>query len=87
MMCDQIIARNNLVCLVYNEVKFCKNFNLYMSTTFATETVTVKHEIKDISLAPLGKQRIEWASREMPVLRQIRDRIRLISGCSSWKRC
>jgi len=38
------------------------------------ETVTVKYEIKDISLAPLGKQRIEWASREMPVLRQIADR-------------
>ena len=45
-----------------------------MTITIAPETVTVKHEIKDISLAPLGKQRIEWASREMPVLRQIRDR-------------
>ena len=37
-------------------------------------TVKPKHEVKDLSLAPLGKQRIEWASREMPVLRQIRDR-------------
>ncbi|NJR50875.1 MAG: adenosylhomocysteinase [Leptolyngbyaceae cyanobacterium CSU_1_3] len=36
--------------------------------------VRAKYEIKDISLAPLGKQRIEWAGREMPVLRQIRDR-------------
>lgn len=45
-----------------------------MTTTIAPEAVTVKYEIKDISLAPLGKQRIEWASREMPVLRQIRDR-------------
>ncbi len=35
---------------------------------------SVKHEVKDLGLAPLGKQRIEWASREMPVLRQIRDR-------------
>jgi adenosylhomocysteinase len=35
---------------------------------------TVKHEVKDLSLAPLGNQRIEWAGREMPVLRQIRDR-------------
>lgn len=43
--------------------------------TMPVETATVKHEIKDISLAPLGKQRIEWASREMPVLRQIRDRL------------
>lgn len=50
----------------------------------------VKHEIKDASLAPLGKQRIEWAGREMPVLRQIQERfaqeqpfndIRLIACC------
>ncbi|OLP17014.1 adenosylhomocysteinase [Leptolyngbya sp. 'hensonii'] len=49
-----------------------------------------KHEVKDLSLAPLGKQRIEWAGREMPVLRQIRDRfaqekpfqgIRLVACC------
>jgi adenosylhomocysteinase len=35
---------------------------------------TIKYEVKDIGLAPLGKQRIEWAAREMPVLKQIRDR-------------
>jgi adenosylhomocysteinase len=29
-----------------------------------------KHEVKDLSLAPQGRQRIEWAGREMPVLRQ-----------------
>ena len=52
-----------------------------MTITIAPETVTVKHEIKDISLAPLGKQRIEWASREMPVLRQIRDRFEVGPGC------
>ncbi|MBW4541432.1 MAG: adenosylhomocysteinase [Myxacorys chilensis ATA2-1-KO14] len=34
----------------------------------------LKYEVKDISLAPQGKQRIEWAGREMPVLKQIRDR-------------
>ena len=33
----------------------------------------VKHEVKDLSYATLGKQRIEWAGREMPVLRQIRE--------------
>ncbi|MFE4104680.1 adenosylhomocysteinase [Almyronema epifaneia] len=33
-----------------------------------------KYDIKDISLAAQGKQRIEWAGREMPVLRQIQDR-------------
>jgi adenosylhomocysteinase len=30
-------------------------------------------DIKDPSLAPAGRRRIEWASREMPVLRQIRE--------------
>ncbi len=30
-------------------------------------------DIKDPSLAPEGRRRIEWAAREMPVLRQIRE--------------
>ncbi len=34
----------------------------------------MEHDIKDINLAPQGKQRIEWADREMPVLRLIRER-------------
>ena len=34
----------------------------------------MQHDIKDINLAPEGKQRIEWADREMPVLRLIRER-------------
>ncbi len=50
----------------------------------------LKHEVKDLSLAPLGRQRIEWAGREMPVLRQIQDRfdkerplegLRLVACC------
>jgi adenosylhomocysteinase len=54
-------------------------------------TITqVKHDVKDLSLAPLGKQRIEWAGREMPVLRQIQERfaqekplagLRLVACC------
>ena len=36
--------------------------------------VKIKYEVKDESLAVLGKQRIEWAGREMPVLRQIQER-------------
>ena len=36
--------------------------------------VEIKYDIKDITLASQGKQRIEWAGREMPVLRQIQDR-------------
>ena len=31
-------------------------------------------DIKDIKLAPEGKRRIEWAERDMPVLRQVRAR-------------
>lgn len=31
-------------------------------------------DVKDLSLAPAGRKRIEWAEREMPVLRLIRDR-------------
>src|SRR4030042_1428123 len=32
------------------------------------------YDIKDDSLAPEGKKRIEWAAREMPVIRLIKDR-------------
>ncbi|AFZ46771.1 adenosylhomocysteinase [Cyanobacterium stanieri PCC 7202] len=51
---------------------------------------TLKYDIKDINLADLGNQRIEWAGREMPVLKQIRDRfakekpfagIRIVACC------
>ncbi len=46
-------------------------------------------DVKDRSLAPRGKQRIEWAAREMPVLRLIREQFAKtqplkgikISGC------
>src|SRR5438270_12021061 len=40
----------------------------------AQESLSLQYDIKDISLAPQGKQRIEWADREMPVLRLIRER-------------
>ncbi|MBD1911691.1 MULTISPECIES: adenosylhomocysteinase [unclassified Leptolyngbya] len=55
-----------------------------------TTTTIVKHEVKDLSLADQGQQRIQWAGREMPVLRQIQDRfakekplagLRLIACC------
>jgi adenosylhomocysteinase len=35
---------------------------------------TPKHEVKDLSLASMGNKRIEWAAREMPVIKQIRER-------------
>jgi adenosylhomocysteinase len=37
-------------------------------------TRSVEFDVKDIGLASHGKQRIEWAEREMPVLRLIRER-------------
>lgn len=50
----------------------------------------LNYDIKDINLAGLGRQRIEWAGREMPVLKQIRERfeaekpfagIRIVACC------
>src|SRR6187551_124631 len=40
----------------------------------AKSAPSFNYDIKDINLAPEGKQRIEWADREMPVLRLIRER-------------
>ena len=53
-------------------------------------TSNIKYDIKDISLSVKGKQRIEWAGREMPVLKQIKERfakekpfagLRLVACC------
>ena len=35
-----------------------------------------KGDIKDITLSKIGKQRIEWAAREMPVLNSIKSRFK-----------
>ena len=37
-------------------------------------STTVKHHVADLGLSDLGRQRIEWADRDMPVLKQIRER-------------
>lgn len=42
----------------------------------STAMPAIEHDIKDISLAPQGKRRIDWAEREMPVLRLIRERFK-----------
>jgi len=34
----------------------------------------IKHDVKDIALAKKGRLRIEWAAKEMPVLKSIADR-------------
>ncbi len=61
-----------------------------MTVTPVQPPAAVKHEVKDLALAAEGKRRIEWAGREMPVLRQIRDRfaaekpfegLRLVACC------
>src|SRR5918992_5936226 len=39
-----------------------------------TATQSIEFDVKDINLARDGKRRIEWAEREMPVLRLIRER-------------
>jgi adenosylhomocysteinase len=62
-----------------------------MTATISKPQYEVKdYEVKDINLAPQGKKRIEWAGREMPVLRQIQERfaqekplagIRLVACC------
>ncbi|GAI38533.1 unnamed protein product, partial [marine sediment metagenome] len=52
-------------------------------------TTTKNYDIKDLSLAEAGRLRIEWASREMPVVKLIRERFAKekpltgirISGC------
>ena len=37
-------------------------------------TISSRGDVKDIALAARGKDRIEWAAKEMPVLRLIRER-------------
>jgi len=36
--------------------------------------MAIEHDVRDLSLATGGRYRIEWAERDMPVLRQIRER-------------
>ena len=43
-------------------------------------TTSTQGDVKDISLAPRGKDRIEWAAKDMPVLRLIRERFPLIAS-------
>src|SRR5713226_6044669 len=42
----------------------------------STAMPAIESDIRDISLAPQGKRRIDWSEREMPVLRLIRERFR-----------
>jgi adenosylhomocysteinase len=42
--------------------------------TAVTNPVQIRYEVRSLELAAAGRQRIEWAAREMPVLRQLRQR-------------
>jgi adenosylhomocysteinase len=39
-----------------------------------TMTISTQGDVKDLALSPRGKDRIEWAAKDMPVLRLIRER-------------
>ena len=56
----------------------------------STSTQLPNYDVKDLGLAPGGRKRIEWAERDMPVLRLIRERfaterpldgIRIVACC------
>jgi adenosylhomocysteinase len=53
--------------LVRARVNYCEGFQVVNKTM-------VGSEVKDLSLAAKGKQRIEWAGADMPVLKLIRER-------------
>lgn len=36
--------------------------------------MTIPHHVKDLSLSPQGKARVEWAEKDMPVLKSIKQR-------------
>ncbi|KAF0243875.1 MAG: hypothetical protein FD180_3000 [Planctomycetota bacterium] len=40
----------------------------------AASQTAVKHDVTDLGLAKAGRQKIEWAEKQMPVLRAIRER-------------
>ncbi len=51
---------------------------------------TVDCDVKDPALAEEGNRRIEWAAREMPVIRLIRERFakeRPLGGCGYRPAC
>src|SRR3954466_8969612 len=51
--------------------------NLATATVTSPTSAAPKADVKDLSLATLGKERILWAERDMPVLRAIRERFEI----------
>ncbi|MDQ3150118.1 MAG: adenosylhomocysteinase, partial [Chloroflexota bacterium] len=50
----------------------------------ATRT-EVNHDVADIGLADVGRLRIEWADRQMPVLAAIRERFAAEQPLAGWR--
>ena len=48
-----------------------------------TARTSPTHDVTDLGLAAEGVRRIEWAEREMPVLRLIRERFDRSRACVS----
>src|SRR6266567_7855528 len=46
---------------------------------------TKRHDVKDLSLAPEGVRRIQWADRQMPVLAAIRERFEREQPLASYR--
>jgi adenosylhomocysteinase len=53
-----------------------RGFGPAPTTVVIDKEKNMKHDIKDIKLAKKGRLRIEWAERNMPVLRLIKDRFK-----------
>ena len=47
--------------------------------------MTQSYDVKDLGLAGQGVSRIQWAEREMPVLRLIREPLPLLLEVKRWK--
>ena len=50
-------------------------------------STAIKYDIKDINLADQGKNNIEWAMKDMPVLNSIKERFskeKPLRGAKSW---
>jgi len=43
---------------------------------------TINHDVKDLALADEGVSRIEWAAREMPVIKLIQEHFEREPACT-----
>src|SRR4249919_3388252 len=83
MLQDVIKVSSNIRISIHTGVPdklVSKNDTIVQSMFSAMERITqlmttsTRGDVKDISFAPRGKDRIEWAAKEMRVLRLIQER-------------